>query len=277
MLEQTFHIAVPTAFAADETLDTGATLRHIEWLIEQGTDSVMVSGSTGEQHSLSIAEKLELLAGLGNLATPQGFELLFGVASIRLKEAMQLVSELHKAPYITGMVLGFPPYIRPTQSEAIYYVRELVGRTSKPVVLYNNPARTGFNLSLETLEKLADIPNLAGIKEAAGPAQVKGIKKNLPHLPIYAGGEVSLAENIQAGCSRLSSIGGNLYPEEIKTWFETLLLQSDSPCPEPLHTQLAELYSHQVLPRLKAELPLVAGHSLGSCRLPLGADSYPHH
>ncbi|WP_421084640.1 dihydrodipicolinate synthase family protein [Rothia nasimurium] len=273
MLKEAFHVAVPTAFAADEALDTAATLKHIGWLISKDINSVMVCGSTGEQHSLSPAEKLELLAALGDLTTPQGFELLFGAASVRLRDTTQLVKELQEAAHITGIVLGFPPYIRPSQNEATYYVREVADHTSKPIVLYNNPARTGFNLAPETLEKLSDLPNLAGIKEAADPTQIKTISEILPHLPLYAGGEVGLSDRIQAGCSRLSSIGGNLYPQEVKTWFEALLLQSDSPCPEHLHTQLTELYSHQVLPRLKAELPLVAGHSLGSCRLPLGADS----
>lgn len=126
---------------------------------------MIVSGSTGQQNSLSLAEKLELLTALNDLKASQGFELLFGVASIRIKELIQLVSEPQAADHVASFLLGFPPYIRLTQAEAIYYVRELISHTSKPVVLYNNPARTGF----------IPPPHLAGIKEAAGPSQVKAM------------------------------------------------------------------------------------------------------
>lgn len=88
-LTNDFHIAVPTAFYENEDLNTEATLQHIMHLYDQGVKSVMICGTTGEQHSLSLAEKLQLLKSLdAESSLPDDLELLFGVASIRQKKSV---------------------------------------------------------------------------------------------------------------------------------------------------------------------------------------------
>ena len=81
-----YHIAVPTAFYDNEDLNTEATLQHIRNLYDQGVKSVMVSGTTGEQHSLTLAEKLKLLKSIDTATfLPDDLEIIFGVDSIRQK------------------------------------------------------------------------------------------------------------------------------------------------------------------------------------------------
>ncbi|HEX5350568.1 MAG TPA: dihydrodipicolinate synthase family protein, partial [Trichococcus sp.] len=142
-----FHIAVPTAFYENEDLNTEASLEHVMHLYEQGVKSVLICGSTGEQHSLSLPEKLQLLESIDEASfLPDDLEILFGVASIRQKEALQLAEKVNASPKITGVLLGFPPYILPSQKEARLYVEAIAKVIDKPIILYNNPRRTGFNL-----------------------------------------------------------------------------------------------------------------------------------
>ena len=166
-LANDFHIAVPTAFYENEDLNTEATLQHVMHLYGQGVKSVLVCGTTGEQHSLSLAEKLQLLESLDAASfLPDDLEILFGVASIRQKEALQLAEKVNASPKISGVLLDFPPYILPSQKEAKLYVEAIAKVIDKPIILYNNPRRTGFNLELDTFAELIKLPNIIGIKDA---------------------------------------------------------------------------------------------------------------
>ncbi|EIB6520136.1 dihydrodipicolinate synthase family protein [Enterococcus faecalis] len=93
ILTNNHHIAVPTAFHKNEELNIKATLEHIQHLNKLGIHSVLVCGSTGEQHSLSLNEKLELIDHLSLLKVGSDFELIFGVSSIRQVEAQQLAKK----------------------------------------------------------------------------------------------------------------------------------------------------------------------------------------
>ncbi|MBY8910837.1 dihydrodipicolinate synthase family protein, partial [Salinicoccus roseus] len=117
MLKENFHVAVPTAFFEDESLDIKGTMDHIRNLKGQGVKSVLVSGTTGEQHSLNLQEKLEMVEALESEGTlVDDMEIIFGVASIRQKEAEQLAKVVGETK-IAGVMLGYPPYIRPSQAE----------------------------------------------------------------------------------------------------------------------------------------------------------------
>ncbi len=220
-----YHIAVPTASYDNEDLNTEATLQHVMHLYDQGVKSVMLCGSTGEQHSLSLAEKLQLLESLDAVSSlPDDLEILFGVASIRQQEALQLAGKVNASPKISGVLLGFPPYILPSQKEAKLYVEAIAKVINKPIILYNNPRRTGFNLELDTFAELIKLPNIIGIKEAGDSARIPElISAADKKIYVYAGGEIELDKKIALGASRLSSMAGNLYPEEIEAYFLDLL------------------------------------------------------
>ena len=220
-----YHIAVPTAFYYNENLNTEATLQHIQNLYDQGVKSVMVCGTTGEQHSLSLAEKLQLLESLDAASfLPDDLEILFGVASIRQKEALHLAEKVNASPIIRGVLLGFPPYILPSQKEAELYVEAIAKVIGKPIILYNNPRRTGFNLELDTFAELIKLANIIGIKDAGDSARIPElISAADKKIYVYAGGEIDLDKKIALGANRLSSMAGNLYPTEVEAYFTDLL------------------------------------------------------
>ncbi|MFB1099431.1 dihydrodipicolinate synthase family protein [Terribacillus sp. JSM ZJ617] len=273
MLKENYHIAVPTAFQGDETLDTKNTLNHIRRLYDQGIRSVLVCGSTGEQHSLNLDEKIELLTALENEEVLiNKMEIFFGVSSIRQSEAEVLASVISKTN-IAAILLGYPPYLLPTQHEALMYSKSIISLAEKPVILYNNPARTGFDLSIESVLELARLETVIGLKEAGNPNKASDILHNLSEKTfyIYAGGERDLKQKIQYGFTRLSSIAGNIAPIKIQSWFENLLsgktIQQEEL--DNITVTLNAIYNSSPIVNVKRELGH-QGTNLGTCRKPLG-------
>ncbi|WP_010676713.1 dihydrodipicolinate synthase family protein [Bacillus timonensis] len=273
MLTENIHIAVPTAFFEDESLNIQGTIGHIRDLYKQGIRSVLVSGTTGEQHSLSLPEKIELINGLEReeeLVT--NMEIIFGVSSVRQKEAEELAKKIHHTK-IAGIMLGFPPYIIPTQEEALVYTRRIIHLSHKPTILYNNPRRTGFDLSEQSIIQLSKIDSVVGIKDAGNKEKVTRIKHDLGRndFYFYAGGEVDLEEKISYGYNRLSSMAGNVFPTEISQWLQKMLMKQKISKPEieQIEKMMEQVYQGNAIVNLKKILNQ-KGVPMGTCRSPIG-------
>ena len=272
MLKEGFHIAVPTAFSQDESLNVQGTIEHIRYLFNQGVKSVLVCGSTGEQHSLNLKEKLTLLKAVSkeeDLIT--NMEILFGVSSIRQVEAVELAQAVRETK-IAGILLGYPPYLLPSQEDALRYSEKIIEASSKPTIIYNNPKRTGFDLSVESVIQLSKMEKVIGIKEAGDKARVKQLKEYVKDdFHYYAGGEIDLEDKVKQGYNRLSSITGNLYPTEIKNWFFYLLeghqsLKNES---EEINVLIDKVFIGSPLVNLKKGIN-EKGIEMGICRSPIG-------
>lgn len=124
-----FHIAIPTPFRDDESLYLEGFEPIVNYLKENGIDSLFISGSTGEQHSLSIEERLHIIDYF-NQKHFLDVELIFGVASTRTRDGVRLMQALEGSVFDIIMI-GFPPYIKPTQQQAIMYVDELLTHNQK--------------------------------------------------------------------------------------------------------------------------------------------------
>ena len=268
-----YHIAVPTAFYDNEDLNTDATLQHVRNLYDQGVKSVMVCGTTGEQHSLTLAEKLQLLKSI-DAATflPDDLEIIFGVASIRQKEALQLAEKVNASAKINGVLLGFSPYILPSQKEARLYVEAIAKVIEKPIILYNNPRRTGFNPELDTFAELIRLPNIIGIKDAGDSARIPElISVADKKIYVYAGGEIDLDKKIALGANRLSSMAGNLYPSEVEAYFTDLLRgRADKTKNAGIEEKIHNVFADNPIIYIKNEITKHTQIDMGIARSPLG-------
>ena len=268
-----YHIAVPTAFYDNEDLNMEATLQHIRNLYDQGVKSVLVCGTTGEQHSLSLTEKLQLLESIDEASfLPDDLEILFGVASIRQKEALQLAGKVNASSKISGVLLGFPPYILPSQKEAKLYVEAIAKVIGKPIILYNNPRRTGFNLELDTFAELIKLANIIGIKDAGDSARIPElISAADKKIYVYAGGEIDLDKKIALGANRLSSMAGNLYPTEVEAYFTDLLRgRADKIKNAGIEGQIHNVFAYNPIIYIKNEITKHTQIDMGIARSPLG-------
>ncbi|WP_020008006.1 dihydrodipicolinate synthase family protein [Salinicoccus albus] len=272
MLKSEMHVAVPTAFYEDESLDTSATISHVKQLYKDGVKSVLISGTTGEQHSMRLEEKIELISALDNEADlMQEIEVIFGVASVRQKEAEQLAKKV-RGTEIAAVMIGFPPYIIPSQAEAVHYAKKLIQISNKPAIIYNNPGRTGFDLSVESILELSQLDSVIGVKDPGDREKMRTVKERIEkEFYFYAGGEIDLEAKVMYGYNRLSSIAGNCYPHEIEEWFTRLIRE------EPVKKDTASAVS-QILYEVYNGSPIVnikdhlnaQGTPMGICRRPIG-------
>ena len=268
-----FHIAVPTAFYDNEDLNTDATIQHMLNLYSQGVRSVLICGTTGEQHSLSLTEKLQLLETINrDAAIPADLEMIFGVASIRQKEALVLAEAVNANAKISGVMLGFPPYILPSQAEARICVEAIARVVDKPIILYNNPRRTGFNLELETFSELIKLPNIIGIKEAGDSDRIPELIASADKkIFVYAGGEIDLRKKIKLGVTRVSSMTGNLYPREVEAYFTDLLHdRADETKNARIEETIRSVFSENPIIYIKNEITRQTQIDMGVARSPLG-------
>ncbi|MBS4218370.1 dihydrodipicolinate synthase family protein [Bacillus sp. FJAT-49711] len=273
MLNEAFHIAVPTAFFEDESINIQGTVDHIRDLYKQGVKSVLVCGSTGEQHSINLNEKMELVNRLVvEKDLIDNMEIIFGVSSIRQKDAEELAKHICNTN-ISGILLGYSPYILPTQAEALVYTKAIINHCHKPTILYNNPNRTGFDLSLENIVQLSNMELVVGIKEAGKKEKVELLRKEIQRndFHYYAGGEMELEEKVALGFDRLSSIAGNISPKEMSEWFYKIVSRQEITKQERLRIDNILLHVYQGSPLLNIKKSInEKGIPIGICRSPIG-------
>ncbi|CUM53249.1 unnamed protein product [Debaryomyces tyrocola] len=220
-----FTIAAVTPFTRDGYFDAKSVPGLIQYLVkEANAPGLLIWGSTGEQHLMSIETRLEFY-GLVRKTVGPNYPLYSGVAAFTTNVAIKLAKRAEKEGYQATM-LGFPPYRIPTQSEAIDYVKDVCKEIpSVSVFLYNNPKRTAFDLSVESLVEIVNqVPNVVGLKQAGNRAGVPLAMQQLSReIQFLSGFDATLVEEFQAGYSAVTSIAGNIYPKgtvELIHWIE---------------------------------------------------------
>lgn len=272
MLNARIHVAVPTAFHHDESLNIESTLAHADWLISQGITSILFGGSTGEQHSMDASEKRALYDAVNQHPWAPGIEILVGVAAIRQCHAVELGRYVASLSRIDGILLGFPPYVRPTQEQARRYAVAVIDAVRKPTIIYNHPERTGFDASASTLAQLCMLAHVIGIKDPGGTLKIDEVAQELTPFKTryYAGGEVNINSRVSTGFTYLSSIAGNMAPKETVEWFEALRKGLEPPHNDLLSELVSKIKGEAPIQTLKDYITDHEGIDMGVCRAPLG-------
>lgn len=215
----------PVPEAYPNALIDAAALRHlVDIQVTQGTQALVVNGTTGEAPTLQTEEQLEVLqivldevcgrlpviAGTGACSTEESI--------LKTQQAMALGAD--------ACLVITPYFNRPTQEGLYRHYAAVANNAQAPIILYNNPARTGVDLLPETVLRLSQIPGILGIKEAAADA-VARILSFRQHLPssflLYAGNDDQALEAIQAGASGVISAVANVVPDRVRQYVEAAL------------------------------------------------------
>lgn len=157
--------AATTQFAADSSVDLDATQRVQTALVEDGVDGLVLLGTVGENNSLLPEEKRAVLRGAVE-ALGGKVPLITGVSELNTDRAVQYAKDAEAIGMTALMVLPAMVYV-PTSEELFAHLKAVAEATSLPVMLYNNPPAYRVTIDFDTLEKLADIPNVIAIKESA--------------------------------------------------------------------------------------------------------------
>ncbi len=157
--------AVTTQFAPDGAVDLAATRQGMKALVDDGVDGLIVLGTCGENNSLTPEEKRVVLQGA--VAVVGGrVPLIAGVSEFTTAKAMEFARDAERIGMNGLMALPAMVYV-PTPDELFTHFKSIAEATSLPIMLYNNPPAYRVNIGLDTLERLAAIPNILAVKESA--------------------------------------------------------------------------------------------------------------
>jgi 4-hydroxy-tetrahydrodipicolinate synthase len=207
-------VALVTPMTADGEVDWADTEKLIDYVISNGADGVVVTGTTGETSTLTDAEKIKLVE-VGKSVSAGRAKIITGGGSNETAHAMQLYKASEKAG-ADGIMIVTPYYNKPTQAGVLTHFRMVADSTDLPVILYDIPGRTGVAISHDTFHRASKHPNIIAVKDAKGDlAQATRIMNEtglfyfsgddsnlLPHLSIGAVGCISVTANIAPAAYR---------------------------------------------------------------------------
>jgi 4-hydroxy-tetrahydrodipicolinate synthase len=207
--------ALVTPFAPGGGVDAAAVRRLVRRQIDAGIHFLSPCGTTGEAPTLSAAEKLQIVQ-LVLEETAGRVPVLAGAGGYDTREVVELARAFEKAG-ADGILSVTPYYNKPTQEGLFQHYRAIAEATALPIVLYNVPGRTGVNLEVSTVARLAALSNIVGIKEASGNVvQMSEIVEATPDEFVLVSGDDPLAVAAMAvGARGLISVASNAVPAEM--------------------------------------------------------------
>lgn len=203
----------------DEKIDFNALERLVDRQLKSGVDGLVVLGSTGEPFSLSQQEKESVFRFVVRLAKEKT-KLIFGCGNPSLPIA---VEEAKKSQDLgaDGLLVATPYYVKCSQAGLVDYYKKICRAVSIPLIAYNVPSRTGVNLQSDTARKIAEFPNLVGIKEASGDMlqTLETLRSVRDKLAVYSGDDALNFPVLASGGQGVVSVLSNLFPKELKRLF----------------------------------------------------------
>ena len=217
MIDKPLFIGAGTALITPTTpagVDYEALGRLIDWQIDEGIDAQVIAGTTGEGKTLSIAEHKEVLRYSAERIAGR-VPMIAGTGSNEMTVSLSM-SKYACEIGADGLLIVTPYYIKATQNGLVKMYSELADAVTKPLILYNVPSRTGVNIEPATYARLADHPNIAGIKEANSDISKIVTTAQLTHgrLDIYSGNDDQVIPILSVGGKGVISVLSNLLPKE---------------------------------------------------------------
>ncbi|HEY1991352.1 MAG TPA: 4-hydroxy-tetrahydrodipicolinate synthase [Gammaproteobacteria bacterium] len=205
-------VALVTPMADDGRLDLAALDALVEWHVSQGTDAIVAIGTTGEASTLEGDEQFEVVARCVRAAAGR-IPVIAGATSNATAHAVQLSRRAETVG--ADAVLSAAPYYNKPGQEGLYrHFRAVAEAVSVPVLLYNVPSRTITDILPETVQRLAELPNVKGIKEATGDLKrAQELRKRCgPDFLLISGDDSTAREFMLQGGQGVISVTANVAP-----------------------------------------------------------------
>ncbi len=197
--------------------------RLAQYLVNHGSDGVVVCGTTGESPTVTDEEKVELFRVVKEALGQK--TVIAGVGSYSTAASIALANKAATTG-VDGLLVVVPYYNKPSQEGMFQHFKAIAEATSLPLMLYNIPSRTSVNLLPETVKRLSEISNIVALKESAGSLdQVSELKRMLPStFSIYSGDDSMTLPMLALGCNGIVSVAAHVVGEEMKemvdAWFD---------------------------------------------------------
>lgn len=263
--------AMVTPFDQNGEIDFPATKNLINYLIANGTDGLVISGTTGESPTLTEEEKVELFKFAVDVVDGR-VPVIAGTGSYNTKASIELTKHAENAG-VDGIMLVAPYYNKPSQEGLYQHFKAIAEETSLPIILYNVPGRSVVSLSVDTVVRLSEIKNIVAIKEASGnlDAMAEMIEKTADDFSLYSGDDGLTIPVLSIGGAGVISVAshilGNEMQEMIKK-FQIGNIQEAARDHRRLLPVMKILFATPNPTSVKAALNL-NGISVGGVRLPM--------
>ena len=265
--------AMVTPFNADGSINYAAGADFADWLLANGSDGLVVEGSTGEAATMDMDEKIKFMQTI--VARVNGrAKIVAGAGTNCTASTIDLVKKM-EACGVDGVLVVGPYYNKPTQEGYYQHFAAVAKATKLPIIVYNVPGRTGGNIAPETVARLAaDFSNIVAIKEAAGNvAQTAELYRVLPEdFSIYSGDDGLILPFLSVGAcgliSVLANVNGNILQQLMQAYSEGRV--KDAADLNKVMVPLAKAMFIESNPSpIKAAVTKVTGIEAGAPRLPL--------
>jgi 4-hydroxy-tetrahydrodipicolinate synthase len=262
-------VALVTPFR-DGEIDFEGLGRLVDWHVEQGTDCLSPVGTTGESPTLDHEEHEHVIAAVVERAAGR-IKVLPGTGSNSTREAIRLTRFAQRAGADGALMVG-PYYNKPTQEGYLRHFTAAAEAVDLPIVLYNIPGRTGSNIVPETIARLAEVPNIVGIKESTGSLDQASQILALSNLTLLSGDDSLTLPLMSIGGRGVVSVVGNIVPRDIQNVvraFDAGRVSEAQAWHRKLFPLCRDMLSVATNPiPIKAALKLL-GRGTGELRLPL--------
>jgi 4-hydroxy-tetrahydrodipicolinate synthase len=265
--------AMVTPFNEDGSINCEAAADFAEWLLANGSDGLVVEGSTGEAATMFMDEKIAVLKAVVERVNGRA-PVIVGAGTNCTASTLELINAV-EACGVDGLLVVGPYYNKPTQEGYYQHFAAVAKSTSLPIIVYNVPGRTGSNIEPKTIARLAaEFPNIVAVKEAAGNvAQTAELFRVLPeNVTIYSGDDGLVLPFMSVGArgviSVLANIGGQMLQDVMQLYSEGKVAEAAE-----LNKKLVPLANSMFIESnpipVKYAVTKVTGINAGAPRLPL--------
>jgi 4-hydroxy-tetrahydrodipicolinate synthase len=205
--------AMATAFHPDGSVDLDGTARIAAHLVDHGHDGVVVSGTTGESPTTSVAEDGQILSAVKD-AVGDRATVIAGVGTNATAHSVELAQQAEKIG-ADGLLLVTPYYNKPGQAGVLHHFRTVVESSGVPVMLYDVPSRTGTQIAMETYEAAIAWDSVVAVKDAVGDL-ARGVRLTQLGYAVYSGDDVANLAWLAHGGSGFVSVVGHVAGDQLK-------------------------------------------------------------
>jgi 4-hydroxy-tetrahydrodipicolinate synthase len=255
----------------DSSLNLGRAQEVAAWLLDHGSDSLVIAGTTGEGATLSDEEKVELWRETVEAAKGRG-KIVAGTGTNDTRHSIHLTEEAERLGCDAALVVA-PYYNKPPQSGLYEHFKTVASATSLPVILYNVPSRTSVQISNETILRLAEIDNIVAVKDATGDINLASeLTAAAPGgFELISGDDALTFALVCLGGTGVISVSSHVVGEQMSEMI-SLIERGDVDGARKIHNRLLPVYKALFLTTspipVKAAMGLI-GQPVGPPRLPL--------
>ncbi|MBT5893102.1 MAG: 4-hydroxy-tetrahydrodipicolinate synthase [Chloroflexi bacterium] len=263
--------AMVTPFTKEGDVDYARARELAKALLKSGSDGLVIGGTTGEAPAMGDDELLRLFAEVKEAIGEDG-AVIAGTTNNNTRSSIALSREAEKAG-VDALLLTVPAYNKPTMGGLYQHFTAIADAVSIPGILYNVPSRTALNMDSATTLRLADVPNIVGVKEASSdPDQIAYVIKDSPEgFRVWSGNDNEILSTMAVGGYGIVSVAGNIISGQIQKMMG-LLLEGDVEAAAAEHLRLLPIFN--ALFYITNPIPIRyamnrSGFSVGPARLPM--------